>query len=63
MGLRPLLTQSRRVIVVEFWNEFGGAGQKRRARTPDVPNARDPHSENTSGSDDDEYLGMLQEDV
>jgi hypothetical protein len=30
-------------------------------KAPDVPNAPDPHSENTSGSD--EYLGVLQEDV
>ncbi len=36
-------------------------GTKRRARTPDVPNAPDPTSEDTSGAD--EYFGMLQEDV
>ena len=34
---------------------------KRRARTPDVPNAPDPCSENTSAADED--LRMLEEDV
>ena len=36
-------------------------GSKRRARTPDVPNAPDPRSENTSATDED--LRMLEEDV
>ena len=36
-------------------------GTKRRARAPDVPNAPDPRSENTSAAD--EYLGMVEEDV
>ena len=36
-------------------------GNKRRARTPDVPNAPDPRSENTSAAD--EYLGMVEQDV
>ncbi len=36
-------------------------GNKRRIRTPDVPNATDPDSENTSRSD--EYLRMLEEDI
>ncbi len=36
-------------------------GSKRRARTPDVPNAPDPRSENTSAADED--LRMLEEDV
>ncbi len=34
---------------------------KRRARTPDVPNAPGPRSENTSAAD--EYLGMVENDV
>ena len=34
---------------------------KRRARAPDVPNAPDPHSENTSGAD--ESLRLLEQDV
>jgi hypothetical protein len=34
---------------------------KRRSRTPDVPNVPDPRSENTSATD--EYLGMVEEDV
>ena len=34
---------------------------KRRARAPDVPNAHDPHSENTSRAD--EYLRLLEQDV
>ncbi len=36
-------------------------GNKRHARTPDVPNAPVPHSENTIAAD--EYLGMVEEDV
>jgi hypothetical protein len=36
-------------------------GNKRRARKPDVPNAPDPRSENTSAAD--QYLGMVEEDV
>ena len=36
-------------------------GNKRRARAPDVPNAPDPHSENTSAAG--ENLGMVEEDV
>jgi hypothetical protein len=34
---------------------------KRHSRTPDVPNAPNPRSENTSATD--EYFAMLQEDV
>jgi hypothetical protein len=36
-------------------------GNKRRARAPDVPNAPDPRSENTSAAD--EYHRMVEEDV
>ncbi|MEI7747333.1 MAG: hypothetical protein WCJ28_07320, partial [Actinomycetota bacterium] len=36
-------------------------GNTRRARSPDVPNAPDPRSENTSAAD--EYLRMVEEDV
>ena len=36
-------------------------GNKCRARAPDVPNAPDPRSEDTSAAD--EYLGMGEEDV
>jgi hypothetical protein len=36
-------------------------GNKRRARTPDVPSAPDPRSKNTSAADED--LGMVEEDV
>ena len=36
-------------------------GNKRRARTPDVPNAPDTHSENTSGAD--ACLDLLEQDV
>jgi hypothetical protein len=36
-------------------------GNKRRARSPDVPNALDPRPKNTSATD--EYLGMVQEVV
>ena len=45
----------------EFWNEFGGAGQQSPHQAPDVSNAPDPHSENTSAVD--EYLGMVEEEV
>ena len=58
--MRPLLTQSRRAIV-SFGMSSEALGNKRRARTPDVPNAPDPRSENTSAAD--EYLGMVEEDV
>ena len=60
VGLRPLLTQSRRAIV-SFGMTSEALGNKRRARTPDVPNAPDPRSENTSAAD--EYLGMVEQDV
>jgi len=58
--LRPLLTQSRRAIV-SFGMSTEALGNKRRARTPDVPNAPDPPSENTSAAD--AYLGMVEQDV
>ena len=48
--MRPLPTQSRRVIV-SFEMGSGTLGNKRRSPTPDVANAPDPHSENTSGAD------------
>ncbi len=58
--MRPLLTQSRRAIV-SFGMSSEALGTKRRARAPDVPNAPDPRSENTSATD--EYLGMVEEDL
>ena len=36
-------------------------GNKRRSPTPDVANASDPHSENTSGAD--ACLRLLEQDV
>jgi hypothetical protein len=36
-------------------------GNKRHARSPDVPNAPDPRPKNASAAD--EYLGMVEEDV
>ena len=58
--MRPMLTQSRRAIV-SFGMSSQALGNKRRARTPDVPNAPDPPSENTSAAD--AYLGMVEQDV
>ena len=54
------MTQSRRVIT-SFEISSETLVNKCHTRTPDVPNAPNPHSENTSVAD--EYLGMLQEDV
>jgi hypothetical protein len=54
------VTQSRRAIV-SFEMSSEALGNRRRARTSDVPNAPDPHSENTSAAD--EYLGLFEEDV
>jgi predicted small lipoprotein YifL len=45
----------------EFWNELGGAGQQGPLATPDVANASDPHSENTSGAD--ACLRLSEQDV
>ena len=54
------MTQSRRAIV-SFGMSSEALGNKRRARAPDVPNAPDPRSENTSTAD--EYLGMVEQGV
>ncbi len=59
--MRPLLTQSRRVIV-SFEMGSRALGNKRHSPTPDVPNAPDPHSNrNTSAAD--ARLRLLVEDV
>jgi hypothetical protein len=47
--------------IVSFGMSSEALGNKRRVRIPDVSNACDPHSENTSGAD--AYLGLLEEDV
>ena len=54
----PLVTQSRRAIV-SFGMSSEVLGNKRRARTPDVPNAPDPQSENTS----DELDGAIDYEI
>ena len=69
--MRPLLTQSRGALV-GFGMSSEALGNKRRARTPDVPNAPDPHSENTSSGADvrlleqavqDDYCGEKESEV
>jgi hypothetical protein len=61
VGLRPLPTQSRRVIV-SFEMGSGALGNKRRSPTPDVPNAPDPHS-NYNTSAPDACLRLFEEDT